>query len=730
MPAGPPVSADPDSICACWRQLRQDPLRALVWLALARNYAARDLPWQAGYAGRQALRLDPALRCVLDRLAPGVLNDSVGDALLGRAVPPRAKQLVERFAAAVEAFPGDWLSWLYLARLRDIAPAPAGPAGPDALQMAAALEPLAGESLHRLGMWRMHAGQPAHAVAALARLLDIRPVRFGSMMLLGEALLGTGQPAAAEKAFARAAMSDNPDFLVVLADSVLRHNGRDAALALLHRALTLQYDAYALSDCRATLARIREIDPHDGAGALFEANLADRLGDATPFFDALRLQCEAGGDPLAPYTCGLPMAALYNDALTAAEVAALHVQACAALAAAGARPRSAFANPREPGRRLRIGWVSADLHGEHPVALFMRPLLDGLDHARFESVLYDTAPPGRGAEAQPPAGPGLWRGVGALDDERLGKAIIGDGIDILVDLAGHTSSRRLGVFARRAAPVQASFLGYPHSTGLAAIDWLIGDAVVSPAEHAALFGEGLAQLPGSVFCWVPPMSFPLPAARPADAPLVFGSFNNTMKISPRTVAMWSKLLRELPAARLLLKSASLGDPAVQARYIGLFGACGIAAGRLLLRGASPMAAMMQEYGDIDIGLDPTPYNGGTTTLQALWMGVPVVTLAGANFASRMGASFMQSLGRPEWVAQDEAGYVAAALALARERAAVRAGRARLRQQMICSPLTDLDSYVRNVESCLRAMWSAHCACDGRRLLSAADIAHPANSNPD
>jgi predicted O-linked N-acetylglucosamine transferase (SPINDLY family) len=706
------MSIERSAVCALWRQLRQDPLQAPAWLALARDYAARALPWQAGYAARQALRLDPSLRRLLDQLPSEVWDDGGGDALLGRAALPRAHALADRFQGAAAACPGDWLSWLYLARLQDIAPGAGGQPAHGAQARAAALEPMAGESLHRIGLWRLNAGDHAGAVAALAQLLDLRPIRYGSMMVLGEALLASGQLAAAEKAFARAALSDHPGFLVTLAERVLRHQGRRAALALLHKALTLQYKAYALTDCRATLARIREIDPYDDAPSVFEANLAERLGDARTFVDALRTRCAASANPLASYACGLPMAALYDDALTAAEVAALHRGACAPLAAAGTRPRASFANARGDGRVLRIGWVSGDLHGEHPVQLFLQPLLARLDRASFDSVVYDTA---RGEHAR-------------LTDHALADAIAADRIDILVDLAGHTACRRLGVFARRAAPVQASFLGYPHSTGLSSIDWLVGDAVVSPAGDAPLFSEGLAQLPGSVFCWAPPAAFPLPAPRPPDAPPVFGSFNNAMKISPRTVALWSELLRQVPGARLLLKSPSLGDPAVQARYIGLFGTCGIEPGRLMLRGASDLAATMQEYGDIDIALDPMPYNGGTTTLQALWMGVPVVTLAGANFVGRMGASFLRTLGRPEWVAQDEAGYVAAAAALAGRLGAVRAGRACLRAQMLASPLADIDAYVRGFETLLRAMWRCWCDGDGRRMLPAGEMARRADNN--
>jgi predicted O-linked N-acetylglucosamine transferase (SPINDLY family) len=309
-----------------------------------------------------------------------------------------------------------------------------------------------------------------------------------------------------------------------------------------------------------------------------------------------------------------------------------------------------------------------------------------------------------------------WLEAAALDDAALQRVITGDAVDILIDLAGHTSSHRLGVFAMRAAPVQATFLGYPHSTGLSRIDWLIGDATVSPAEHAHLFSEGIAQLPGSVFCWAPVDHYPLPRARLADAPVVFGSFYNAMKLSPRTIALWARVLKAVPNSQLLLKAPSLRDAAVQARFTDLFAAQGIARERLILRGPSGLAEMMQEYGDIDIALDPTHYNGGTTTLQALWMGVPVVALTGGNFVGRMGASFMATLGRPDWVAADEEAYVAAAAALALDRARLRAQRAAFRAQMEASPLCDITRYVAHFEALLQRMWAVHCAGEQPSLI--------------
>jgi predicted O-linked N-acetylglucosamine transferase (SPINDLY family) len=319
-----------------------------------------------------------------------------------------------------------------------------------------------------------------------------------------------------------------------------------------------------------------------------------------------------------------------------------------------------------------------------------------------------------------------WLEAAKLDDTALQQAIVADEIDLLIDLAGHTSSHRLGVFAMRAAPVQATFLGYPHSTGLSTIDWLVGDTVVSPAAHAPLYSEGLAQLPDSVFCWAPVDDYPLPAPRAPEAPLVFGSFNNAMKLSPQTIELWARVLHTVPKAQLLLKAPSLRDGAVQQRFTRLFAAHDIGPERLVLRGPSGLADMMQEYGDIDIALDPTPYNGGTTTLQALWMGVPVVALEGANFVGRMGASFMQALDRSDWVAEDAQAYVQIAARLAGNCDALRGQRAALRQRMTASPLCDIQGYVGHFEALLRRMWALHCQGAGTRLIGGAPDANRAS----
>ena len=724
-----------------WRQLAESPAQPALWLELARDYAAAGFRWQMAYAARQALRFDPALGPQLEALATdGSWQDTAsGDALLGRAVLPEAASLAEQFTARVAHVPDDWLTWLYLARLLEMKTASArdtaitAEESVHALEQARQLEPIAGESLHWLGVWRLSAGDARGAVAALSGLLDIRPVRFGSMMYLGEALVRVGNLLAAEKAFARASGSENPDFLQTLAARVYAHNYWQEAIEVLQKALTIspqrlsillalariQSEVYALADCRDTLSRVQALDPDNTEAHLLRAGLQGRMGDARGHMATVQTAYESNEDPNSRLASSVAMMSLYNDQLSAIEVATLHRRLCAPIEASMARlsrPRNEAAaiTPEKP--HLRVGFVTGDLHRQHPVNIFMLPVLERLAETELELFVYYTGSMHDEYTRRAQACVNQWREASALTDAELQEVIVADEVDILIDLAGHTNTHRLGVFAMRAAPVQATFLGYPHSTGLSTIDWLIGDGTVSPAAHAHLFSEGIAQLPSSVFCWAPVDTYPLPKPRPPKAPLVFGSFNNAMKLSPTTLALWAKVLHAVPGSKLLLKAPSLRDDSVQQRFAELLAEQGIGPDRLIFRGPSGLAEMMQAYGDVDIALDPVPYNGGTTTLQALWMGVPVVTLLGENFVSRMGASFLRTLGKPDWVTEDEAGYVAAAVALAAKRVALRKGRAALRDRMMASPLCDITTYTVQFERLLEQMWRKRADTTGDRLI--------------
>lgn len=713
-------SKSPDLISSHWRTLREGAGQPTIWLALARRYAALDLPWQAGYAARQALRLDATLDASLQLLAIGPWHDATfGDGMLGRTTLAQADLLAQRFQVQLQASPGDWLSRLYLGRLHDRPEL--APVASAALEQACGCEPVAGESWHWIGVWRWQAGDAAGAVDALSRVLEIRPIRYGSMMYLGQALLATGQVAAAEKAFARASLSPNPAFLLTLATRVYAHNYWREALEILKKALRIdsssvpvllalagmQSSVYALADCQGTLRQLRRVAPNNPAALLIEQGLLGRSGDAKAHLLTLQQAYALTAEPRTPLASNIAMLMLYHDTLPAQQVADWHRRLCAPIEAASPRQR-AFANARTSGRRLRIACVTGDLHRQHPVAIFMLPLLQRIDRTRFDWFVYHTGAMHDDYTRQAKACVSGWTEAAMLDDAALHQAILDAEIDILIDLSGHTASQHLGLFARRGAPVQATFLGYPHSTGMSSIDWLIGDATVSPFQHGPLFSEGIAQLPDSVFCWAPLDAYPLPVPRASTLPVVFGSFNNVLKLTPATIALWAQILHAVPQAQLLLKAPALRDASVREHFISLFAAHGIAGARLNLRGPSGLDAMMQEYGAIDIALDPIPYNGGTTTLQALWMGVPVLAMSGENFVSRMGASFLGTLGRSEWLAVDPAEYVARAVQLAQDVVLLRNSRTLLREQMAASPLCDIDGYVQHFEALLQRMWQAYC----------------------
>lgn len=748
-----------------WRRLKEAPLDLAAWQALAQGYAEHEQRWQLAYVVRQISRLKavpegevlaslpPPKRAGLEAppkragqskrkgqealaqpqgLAPleglaGLPGLDRVEAALSMASMADAPERGQQLQAWLQKQPGDWLGWLFWARVLDFglqADATADtPLGAQALAQAQALEYLPGESRHLLASWRAKAGQAAAAVAVLTPLVDVRPLRHGSMVYLGEALLRVGHFQAAELAFSRASHSNNPVLLSWLADVVYRNNYWQEAIDVLVKATTLQPDnaelwlklagmqaqVYQLSECRNSLAQIQRLDPGNERAALLEIGLLGQLGDGQAYFKAFESHLQAGQQANSRQISSVLMTALYQDTLSAQEMAQLHRRLTAplerehALVAAPSPEKRLKRAQRADPSKLRVGYVTGDLHRQHPVNIFMLPLLEQQKASALEVYIYHTGTMFDHYTARAQACADVWVEAAGWDDETLHQQIVRDEVDVLVDLAGHTASHRLGVFVKRSAPVQASFLGYPHSTGLACMDYLIGDAVVSPEAHAPLFSEKIARLSGPVFCWSSVDDYPLPAQARRSGPVVFGSFNNPLKLSPRTIALWARVLHAVPDAVLLLKAPSFRNDEVCGRFRSLFAQHGIGAERLLLRGPSELSEMMQEYGDIDIALDPLPYNGGTTSLQALWMGVPLVSLLGENFASRMGASFLTTLGKTEWMACDEDAYVQIAQGMAQEVDAIREGRQALREAMQASALCDIERYARDFERVLRSM---------------------------
>jgi len=404
----------------------------------------------------------------------------------------------------------------------------------------------------------------------------------------------------------------------------------------------------------------------------------------------------------------------YNERLTTDEIRAAHLSWGDALWAefAGARMQSGdFANSREQDRPLRIGYVSPDFR-QHPVASFFLPLLEAHDRTRVDVGCYSTVARPDAMTDRIRAAADRWIDASGMDDETLAGRIVADRIDILVDLAGHTSGNRLPVFARRAAPVQVTWLGYPGITGLATMDYRLTDAVADPPgeETDATGPERLLRLPGGFLCYSPPVDVAVNKPPLGGRPVVFGSFNNFAKVNEAVLDCWADILKLCPSAELMLKARSLNDPGTRKRCADAFGARGVDPGRIRLRGTVPgLADHFAAYNQIDIALDTFPYNGTTTTFDALWMGTPVVALRGDRHAARVGASILTHLGLPDLIAEDRRGYIEIAAALAGDQGRCGDYAARLRDGLRASPLLDSTRFARSIEKTYRDMWNYWCA---------------------
>jgi predicted O-linked N-acetylglucosamine transferase (SPINDLY family) len=360
---------------------------------------------------------------------------------------------------------------------------------------------------------------------------------------------------------------------------------------------------------------------------------------------------------------------------------------------------------RDPDRALTVGFVSADFN-RHPVGFFVRGLFERLDARAAIPVCFALDGRADDVTAALRAAVPRWVDAAALDDAALAARIAAEGVDILVDLAGHTAGNRLPVFARKPAPVQLTWAGYVGTTGLAAIDWLVADRFHVPVELERDHVERVLRLPDGYVCYAPPAYAPPETPLPAET--IFAAFHNPAKVGARAIALWARVLEAVPGARLLLKYKTMDSAANRARLAAGFAAHGIAAERLIIEGAVPHDRLLARYGDCAIALDSLPYSGGLTTLEALWMGVPVVTLPGRIFASRHSLSHLSNAGLTELVARDESDYVAIAQALAQDRVRLAALRSSLRARLAASPLLDHARFARGFETALRTAWHDWC----------------------
>jgi predicted O-linked N-acetylglucosamine transferase (SPINDLY family) len=525
------------------------------------------------------------------------------------------------------------------------------------------------------------------------------------------------------EALARTALQDKPGFpqaLVVLSNALEAQGKLAESAEALESAARLQPDDagiwFNLADlmlrmqrgerAEEAVRRLLELDPEHAAGLGMLSRILRDHDFAAEVLQPLRGAIRNDPDDLV-YRSQELMLLNYIEDLPAVQVHAQHLAFGERLETRTPKRFERFAGTRDPERRLRVGYLSGDLHA-HPVALFLLPLLQHLDRAAVEVFCYSTGRRSDGFSERLREHSGHWSDVRDLSDERLADAIHADAIDILVDLAGHTSTPRLGVFSQRPAPVQASWLGYLNTTGLKSIDYRLSDARCDPVERSQpLHTERLLLLPDSQWCYQPWGESTLqPAPFERNGYITFGSFNSSPKLTEAMLLRWAALLNRLPDARLRI--ADIPSDRRRAGVGRVLAAAGIDAGRFEFL---PRVGTSQYYdliSSVDIALDSFPYGGGTTTFDALWMGVPVVTAVGDLPVSRSAASVLSALNMNAWVAPSIANFVDVAAARAVDRDDIAHLRRTLRARLEASPLTDGARFARNMEMAFRQMWRTYC----------------------
>ncbi len=371
------------------------------------------------------------------------------------------------------------------------------------------------------------------------------------------------------------------------------------------------------------------------------------------------------------------------------------------------------ANPRDPDRKLKLGYMSPDFRG-HSVSYFFEPVLEKHDRSQFEIFLYSNTTRTDAVTDAMAQAADVWVETSGLTDDAVVRRIRDDGIDILVNLGGHTSGNRLVACGQKPAPVQIEYVGYPDTSGVRAMDYRIIDGRSDPEGEAdARCVETLLRLPDCFHCYRPTAKAPEPAAAPhvERGYVTYGSFNVLPKLNARVVEAWSDILRQVPTARLYMKCKQLKTPAVQERVLGYFADAGIDPARITLEAFVPSVKdHLSRYHGVDLGLDTFPYNGTTTTCEALWMGVPVLSVEGHRHSGRVGLSLLHAAGlHREFAASDVASYIDKAVAWGHEPVRLAEIRSQLRPMMAASPLRDETGFTRNLEALYRDVWRQWCA---------------------
>ena len=546
-----------------------------------------------------------------------------------------------------------------------------------------------------LGKILQDQGRHAEAIACYRKALELNPCYDEAHFSLADALHETGSVDDSILHYQRA-VEFNPKFIdaynnlgVVLSES----NRLDEAISSFENALRL--DSHSVKSARA----------FSNLG-----NILSELGEAGEAEQHYRQALSA--DPsLSKVNSNLLLAMNYNPRYDASEVFSEHLNYANRFAEPHYRISYSYKNDKNSNRRLLIGYLSPDLRC-HSVAYFIEPVIAAHDRDLFEVFCYSDVEKPDEFTGRIKNLASQWRDVSRLTDELIYDMIRDDSIDILVDLTGHTAKNRLLVFARKPAPVQVSWIGYPSTAGLKTIDYKIADRYTDPpGESDQYYTERLLRLPDCFSCYLPEKDAPevQPAPVLRNGYITFGSFNNLAKVSEEIAVTWVGILKALPTSRFILKAKGLISARAKKDWTEFFQSRGIAENRIELHSPIPTAAQhLAFYDRVDIALDTFPYNGATTTCEALWMGVPVVTLAGKTHASRVGVSILSNVGLTGLIADSADDYKRIATGLANNFENLASLRNSLRGMMQQSPLTDAKKFTTNLEKAYRDMWLEWC----------------------
>ncbi len=593
-------------------------------------------------------------------------------------------------------------------------------------QKAIGLKPEFAGTYYNIAAIMQEEGRLDEAIAYYRKVLDLDPHYADTYNSIGVVLQSKGQYDEAMTYF-RKAIEFDPDFIVAysnLGNVLLKKEYLDDAIACYRKALDLNPN-YAKAYCNMGIALqekglLDEAIAHYQKALQLNPNLAEAVSnlgrvfhtkgqfdDAETYYRrALQLKPDF---PLCYSNLLLLMN--YSSRHTPEAVFAEHLQFAKQCAAPLSSAVLSHTNDRSPSRRLKIGYVSPDFR-RHSVNYFVEPVLASHSHEQYEVFCYSDVFIPDNVTERLEGYADQWRNIAGMSDELAADLIRKDGIDILMDLAGHTGYNRMLLFARKPAPVQVSWLGYPNTTGLSTIDYRIVDGYTDPPGLTdPFYTEQLVRMPESFLCYLPDNNSPEVGDLQAmtSGHITFGSFNNFTKETPEVLALWAEMLARIPDSRLLLKAKGFSDRETKDHVAGVFTGKGIDSGRIeLLAHETSFSGHLGLYNRIDIALDPFPYNGTTTTCEALWMGAPVITLAGNTHASRVGMSLLTNIGLPELVAKTSEEYLAITVNLANDLNRLQSLRESLRDRMNKSALTDSKKFIAGIESLYRRIWEKWC----------------------